>query len=53
MRQHRFIAASTVGVAAGVEGYVFHGPAFGFVCAVVAFTITLAIFDAYDDSGPD
>lgn len=51
MRQYRFIAASTVGVAAGIEGYVSLGPGFGLVCAVVAFTIALAIFDTFHDLG--
>jgi hypothetical protein len=49
MRQYRFIAASTVGVAAGIEGYVSYGSGFGFVCVLVAITITLAIFNAFDD----
>jgi hypothetical protein len=48
MRQHRFIAAVAISLAAGTEGYLSHGPAFGFVCVVVSFTITLAIFDAFD-----
>jgi hypothetical protein len=47
-RQHRFIAAVTMSLAAGTEGYLSHGPTFGFVCVVVGLTITLAIFDAFD-----